>query len=165
MSAWFVNYGYGEVHPDLVVGAYPLDAGDVRMLQAIGVDRVLNLVQDTEYEPGDRLEVEEALSWAEIEEARVNLVDFGGLPVEQIEQAVATVAGWLGDGHRVYVHCRAGWQRSAAVAAGAIAVLEQIPISEALETVKARKPTADPLPHQRTDLESWWVGREPQSAD
>jgi hypothetical protein len=116
MSAWFVNYGYGEVHPDLVVGAYPLDAGDVRMLQAIGVDRVLNLVQDTEYEPGDRLEVEEALSWAEIEEARVNLVDFGGLPVEQIEQAVATVAGWLGDGHR-------------------------------------------------TDLESWWVGREPQSAD
>jgi protein-tyrosine phosphatase len=165
MSAWFVTYGYGEVHRDLVIGAYPLDAGDVRMLQVIGVDRVLNLVQDAEYEPGDRAEIEQALLGAGIEETRVSLIDFGGLPAEQIEQAVATVAGWLRAGHRVYVHCRAGWQRSAAVAAGAIAVLEQIPISDALAAVKARKPTADPLPHQRTDLESWWAQREPRSAD
>jgi protein-tyrosine phosphatase len=64
-------------------------------------------------------------------------------------------------GERVYVHCRAGWQRSASVAAGAVAIIDGIEIEAALDQIQRRKPTADPLPHQRRDLARWWDQRTP----
>jgi atypical dual specificity phosphatase len=159
MSTWFRSYGYGEVHPGLIVGAYPLDGRDVDMLGHMRVERVLNLVEDSEYGPGDRETVEAAYTSHGIEEMRMNLVDFGHLPPERLEEAVGTLVDWLGEGRRVYVHCRAGWQRSAAVASGAVAVVRGIPIEDALEAVRDQKPSADPLPHQRADLLAWWAAR------
>ena len=53
MSNWFEAYGFADVHDDLIVGAYPLDANDVRTIQRLGVRRILNLVEDREYGPGD----------------------------------------------------------------------------------------------------------------
>jgi predicted protein tyrosine phosphatase len=91
----------------------------------------------------------------------MKLTDFGGLPADDLEAAVQTVSSWLDDGARTYVHCRAGWQRSAAVAAGVVAVREQLDIDQALEYVQTRKPSADPLPHQREDLRRWWASRSP----
>lgn len=159
MSTWFHTYGYGEVHPGLIVGAYPLDRGDVESLELMGIERVLNLVEDSEYQPGDREEIEAAYAAHGIDETRMNLVDFGHLPAERLERAVSTLVEWLEDGRRVYVHCRAGWQRSAAVASGAVAVLCDIPIEQALHAVRTQKPSADPLPHQRADLRAWWESR------
>jgi atypical dual specificity phosphatase len=159
MSTWFRTYGYGEVHPGLIVGAYPLDRGDVNHLGLMHVERVLNLVEDSEYQPGDREAIEAAYEAHGIDETRLNLVDFGHLPADRIEQAVSTLVDWLQDGRRVYVHCRAGWQRSAAVASGTVAVMRGIPIGQALDSVREQKPTADPLPHQRADLHAWWEAR------
>jgi hypothetical protein len=164
MSTWFRTYGFAEVHPGLLVGAYPLDRGDVGELEALRVVRVLNLAQDPEYPPGRRATVEAAYAELGIEERRLDLVDFGALPPERIERGVATLVAWLRDGHTAYAHCRAGWQRSAALAAGAVAVLEQRPIDEALAIVHQRKPTADPLAHQVDDLLTWWSGRAEAAA-
>ena len=68
----------------------------------------------------------------------------------------------LQEGNKTYVHCRAGWQRSAAVAAGVVAIRNRIDIEEALALVKRMKPSADPLPHQRDDLRAWWDSRSPR---
>jgi predicted protein tyrosine phosphatase len=156
MSDWFRAYGFAEVHEGLLIGAYPLDGDDVAMLAMMSVGRVLNLVED---EPGVRPQIEMALADAGIEERRMRLTDFGRLPPDLLEQAVRAVASWLDEGVLSYVHCRAGWQRSAAVAAGAVAVHEGIGIEEALAYVQQRKPSADPLPHQRDDLIAWWAAR------
>lgn len=164
MSHWFESYGYGEVHPNLLVGAYPLDAQDVERLERLRVDRVLNLVENSEYRPGDRDAIEAAYARLGIRERRMTLVDFGRLPADRLEEAVGTVAEWLSEDLKVYVHCRAGWQRSASVAAGTVAVVREVPIEEALALVKAQKPSADPLPHQRADLHDWWAQRSPQPA-
>jgi protein-tyrosine phosphatase len=161
MSTWFNNYGYEQVYPDLLVGAYPLDRHDVAMLVTMRIECVLNLVEDAEYPPGARAEVQEAYARAGIEEQRMNLVDFGRLPADRIEQAVGVLVDWLEADRRVYVHCRAGWQRSAALSAGAVAVREGITITEALALVRSRKPTANPLDHQRDDLIAWWSDRRP----
>ncbi len=160
MSSWFQSYGFADILPNLVVGAYPLDERDVRILQHIGVTRVLNLVQDGEYRPSEREAVAQALSTSGIDEHRLNLVDFGHLPADALEEAVQTITAWLHEGARVYVHCRAGWQRSAAVAAGVVALREGLTIEDALAFVQRRKPSADPLPHQREDLARWWAGRQ-----
>jgi predicted protein tyrosine phosphatase len=159
VSLWFRSYGFADVHPDLVIGAYPLDEDDVGMIAHLGVDRILNLVEDSEYRPGERDAVAAALEDAGIEEHRLDMTDFGGLAPEVLEAAVEQVITWLNEGHRAYVHCRAGWQRSAAIAAGVVAIREGRGIEEALEVVQVRKPSADPLPHQREDLLAWWATR------
>jgi protein-tyrosine phosphatase len=163
VSDWFRAYGFADVRDQLLIGAYPLDAADVQMLGRLGITRVLNLVQDGEYEPGQRSDVESALAEAGIPESRLELVDYGHLPAETLEAAVDEVVSWLEAGERSYVHCRAGWQRSAAVAAGVIAVRDGVGIEEALDRVRARKPMANPLPEQRDDLLAWWYGRGSES--
>ncbi len=159
VSAWFEHFGFAEVGDDLVMGAYPQDADDVAELAAAGVTRVFNLVQDLEYDPGARDACAGALADAGIEERRVELVDYGSLTPEQIEAAVQQVLAWLGEGERVYVHCRAGWQRSATVVAAIVTLLEGVPPARALDILRARKPTANPLAHQRADLFAWWERR------
>lgn len=160
MSDWFSAYGFADIEDGLLVGAYPLDADDVSTLEFMRIERVLNLVEDHEYEPGKHETVAEALYAAGIEEYRLSFTDYGRLPAPQLEGAVTEVVDWLDEGHRVYLHCRAGWQRSAAVAAGVVALREGVGIEEALELVHRRKPTSEPLPQQRDDLLQWWAERE-----
>jgi protein-tyrosine phosphatase len=164
MSNWFRTYGFADVSDGLFVGAYPLDEADVARLAAIGVRRILNLAEDQEYRQGERPVVVEALEQAGIEEHRLSLLDFGGLPASALEAAAREVNRWLDEGTRTYVHCRAGWQRSAAVAAAVIAVRHGLDVDDALAQVQARKPSADPLPHQREDLQRWWQARQAQAA-
>lgn len=159
MSAWFGNYGFAEVFPDLLVGAYPLDADDVARLADGGVRRVLNLAQDAEYPAGSRAFVAEALARHALGERRVELTDFGRLPPARLDEAVETLLGWMRDDVRAYVHCRAGWQRSAAVATGAVAVYTGVEIETALAYVRRRKPSVEPLPHQLADLAAWFRWR------
>lgn len=159
MSRWFRSYGFADVLDNLLVGAYPLDSDDVSALERVGIRRVLNLTEDVEYRPGDRDAVKSALVTAGIEEYRLSLTDYGPLPPEMLEVAVQEVNGWLDQGARTYLHCRAGWQRAAAVAAGVVALRSGVDIDEALAFVQNRKPSADPLPHQREDLRRWWAAR------
>jgi atypical dual specificity phosphatase len=156
VSSWFRSYGFADVFDGLLIGCYPLDEDDVAMLNWAGVERVLNLVEDEEYGPGEREAVERALAETGIQEHRLPFTDFGGLPFEPLDRAVSIISGWLSEGRRIYVHCRAGWQRAPAVAAALVALRDGVDIDEAIEVVRVRKPSADPLPHQREDLWRWW---------
>jgi atypical dual specificity phosphatase len=167
MSRWFASYGFADIDDGLVVGAYPLDGRDVDVLRARSVAHVLNLAQDEEYRRGQHEAVAAAYATAGIEETRLDVVDYGHLPPALLEEAVGTVLRWLerADG-TTYLHCRAGWQRSAAVAAGVVAVRRGLDIDAALASVNQRKPTAEPLPHQVRDLRAWWEARDrPPAAD
>lgn len=165
MSNWFRTYGYANVHEGLLLGAYPLDGDDVEMLAWLGVQRVLNLVEDREYHASSRRIVAAALAAHGIEERRLQLTDYGRLPAPALEEAVTEVVRSLDEGLLTYLHCRAGWQRSAAVAAGAVAIRDGIDIDDAMAQVTALKPTADPLPHQREDMRTWWRSRGTSSPE
>ena len=159
MSEWFRRYGYAPVLPGLFMGAVLLDAHDVAEIAEHGVDRVLNLVQDVEYPEDARLEVEIALEAHGIVERRLDAVDFGGMGFGVLEPGVTQIDAWLTEGHTVYLHCRAGWQRSATVAAALIALREGVDLDEALARLTGRRATAQPLPHQVEDLRRWWTAR------
>jgi atypical dual specificity phosphatase len=159
VSDWFERFGWGEVADGFLLGAYPLDAEDVAELAEAGVDEILNLCEDAEYGEGERDAVSRELEAAGIEERRLPLVDYGNLPSERLEQAVTRALASLEAGRRVYLHCRAGWQRSAAVAGGVIALRDGISPQEALERLRERRPSAEPLPHQRADLLRWYAER------
>ena len=160
MSDWFQRFGFAKVGDDLLMGAYPQDADDVAALSEAGVTAVFNLVQDVEYElSGGREACAVALAEAGIREERVEVVDYGNLLPGHIERAATTALAWLQEGERVYVHCRAGMQRSAVVAAAVLALHEGLHPREALDLVRRRNPQADPLSHQRQDLLRWWDAR------
>lgn len=159
MSTWFRTYGFADVSDGLLIGSYPLDREDVAMLDWVGIRRVLNLVEDAEYRPGEREQLEQAYAELRIEERRLPFPDYGGLPPGLIDRAVQTLSGWLAEGENSYIHCRAGYQRSPAIAAALIASSDSVDIDEALAQVRERKPSADPLPHQREDLWQWWRSR------
>jgi protein-tyrosine phosphatase len=164
VSNWFRTYGFADITENLLIGAYPLDQEDVKMLAWTGVRRVLNLVEDQEYRSGEHERVAAALAEAGIEEHRLPLTDYGGLPAAALDAAVQEVIDSIQLGVRSYVHCRAGWQRSAAVAAAVIALQDGVEIDDALAYVQSRKPSADPLPRQREDLRRWWEGRDDRLA-
>jgi protein-tyrosine phosphatase len=160
VSDWFERFGFAEVADGFLVGAYPVDQDDVAELAAARVDEVHNLCEDSEYGEGERDAVSRELEAAGIEEHRLALEDYGNLPSQRLEQAVTRALQSLQAGRRVYLHCRAGWQRSAAVAAGVIALRDGIPIGSALDRLRERKPSADPLPHQLADLLDWHRHRD-----
>jgi atypical dual specificity phosphatase len=159
MSSWFRRFGFQQVLDGLVVGAYPTDAEDIDEIARAHIDVVYNLCEDAEYSRDEREAVVRALARRGIEERRLPLVDFGGLAPEALERAVGELGSELDAGRRVYLHCRAGWQRSAAVAAGLVAVRDGVDIEQALDLVRDRKPTAEPLEHQRDALHEWWRRR------
>lgn len=160
MSEWFQRFGYATVADGLVTGAYPLDADDVAALGAAGIDLAYNLCEDIEYAEGQREAVQEALARAGIAERRQQVEDYGNLSGAALDRAVGDVMTELDAGRKVYLHCRAGWQRSATVAVAVIALRENLSLPLALTALRQRKPTAEPLAHQRDDLLRWWQARE-----
>ena len=166
MSTWFERFGLGAVDdpPRLFTGAFPTDAHDVAVLSELDVHVVVNLCQDEEYPPGARDEVEAALRAAGIEEHRLRFVDFGGFVPAQLEDAVREVLRQLEGGRRVYLHCRAGQQRSTAVAAGVLSLRDGLDLDAALEQIRVRKPPARPLDHQLDDLRAWYATRAGRAA-
>jgi atypical dual specificity phosphatase len=162
MSEWFSHFGYAQVADGLLSGAYPLDADDVKRLAAESVEVAYNLCEDAEYAPVQRHAVYQALAEVGIKERRLPMPDHGRLSPESLDRAVDEVMLELEAGRRVYLHCRAGWQRSAAVAAAVIARREEIDLYRALLVFRDRKPASEPLPHQLADLAEWWQNRYPR---
>lgn len=163
MSEWFEEFGCATVIPELrpgegslTIGAYPTDEADAAVLIEYGITKIINLCQDCEYWGPQRSTIESVFARSGMEEFRIQIEDYSALDHQHFDQAVERVAQWLQSGEHVYLHCRAGWQRSASVAAAVIAQVEKIDIDQALAELKKRKPSAAPLEHQEAALRAWF---------
>lgn len=85
--------------------------------------------------------------------ARFPLLDGGGNPAWLLRTALLTLAELLRSSVPTFVFCSAGMSRSVVVAAAALAVVHQRPLSETLGMVAGNGP-ADVSPGLLADVES-----------
>jgi atypical dual specificity phosphatase len=109
LGRWLkVRNWWDVVDENIVLGAFPF-ASDVEKLASIGVKAVVNTCE--EYAGP----VEEYAKHG-IEQFRMPTVDFTHPSLPDVTNAVEFIKSQVGEGRRVYIHCKAGRARSATVA-------------------------------------------------
>ena len=109
---------FGSITPMLFVGSYPRSQIDVSRLHAAEITAVLNLQTDADIEAlsVDGAALSNHYGERDIVMARFPIRDFDPDDVEQrLGNAVIVLDRLLDSGHRVYVHCTAGINRSPTV--------------------------------------------------
>ena len=142
--------------PGILCGRNPLTAGDVHRLRAAGVRHVLDLREDKEWDTPTRYgrEAIAAMQWSGIERTSIEIVDEEALSPEQLDRAwelLSTAA----DGPALYVHCRAGKERTGSVLGAFVARREGIGFEKALGQLNDAGCKLAPLSHQAAAVRRW----------
>lgn len=154
-------FDWDAVAPGLWLGRNPLFAGDVWDLARLGVTHILDLREPAEWAAPGRYG---QAALAEVE--RLGLVrlhlpvrDLGAPAAADLDAAVAFLDAALALGRGVYVHCRAGRERSASVVCAFLAWQRGVSIDDAWHDLAARRPRVRRLPHQFAAVEGWLRAR------
>ncbi len=111
---------FSQILPELYVGSHPRSAVDLeRLAGSLGATAVLNLQTDRDLDDWgvDRTWLEEAYRHHNLVLRRVPIVDLDPEDLcARLSQAVDILDEMLRGGHRVYLHCTAGAERSPSTA-------------------------------------------------
>ena len=133
----------------------PVSERHIDALRAEGVTTVINLCEDREYWDGERAVVAGACERTGIAEHRLPVIDGATVPAAVLEEAVEVAGAGV-----VYVHCRGGRERSAAVAIALLAASDGASVEAAHARAVSIRPTFKPLPWQVDGVRSWLHERD-----
>ena len=129
--------------PNLVVGEYPTPDDAEWLRQQHGITSVLSLQDDADL-------ASKALTLAEMQSAYVaSAIRFHRIPVTdcdtemlltRLDEIIALLHELLSAGTPVYLHCNAGFNRAPTVAIAYLHARHGMPLSEARDYVKQRRP-------------------------
>lgn len=150
-------FNYDQVTERLFAGRNPLTAQDVHMLAELGITHVLDLRESHEWAaPKFGAEAIEEIKNTEIKRLNLVVKDLGAPTLSDmdaawdfIEQALANPSALI------YVHCRAGMERTAAILIGCYARQQGLNYETAFSELKARRPIFQPLPNQEHATREW----------
>jgi len=147
----------------LYAGRNPLSELDAVELRALGMTHLLDLREEVEWSgPGSfGREAVEALARHGIERRHVPVLDLGAPSPEALREAV----DWIDDvlsrfRPRLYVHCRAGVERTATVLVAWRARDQGLSLVAALDSLRRSGYPGRPLPSQLAAAERWLAGEE-----
>jgi atypical dual specificity phosphatase len=129
---------WDRIDEHVILGALPF-AGDAPKMKLEGVGAVVNLC--AEYRGP-----EAAYRLAGIEQLRLPTTDFSPPALADIERAVEFIREQAAQGRTVYVHCKAGRGRAAAVVLCYLMAAKGLRPAEAEALIRAQRP------HVRRDL-------------
>jgi protein-tyrosine phosphatase len=158
----FPTFEFDPITPRLLAGRNPLTAEDIERLRERGVTHVLDLREAREWAPPrwgrEALEEIERLG---IERLHVPVEDTRPPADEDFERAVGFLERALEvEGSVVYVHCRAGQERTGAVLAAYVGRRDGVGVGEAVAVLQRRRPVIRLLAEQREAVERWLERRE-----
>lgn len=146
-----------DVGMNVTAGRAPLFRRDVWRMRAGGVTHVLDLREDHEWNERGRRgasAVEEIRRLGMVRFA-VTVLDMGAPSLADLDAAVSFIEAARHLGGTVYVHCRAGQERTAGVLAAWYARARQCSVAEALERLREHRPIFHPNPGQVAAAHAW----------
>jgi predicted protein tyrosine phosphatase len=146
MWQWTLNWD--EIRTDLVVGSCPMTTADIdRVCAETGATALLSLQSD---ECRSAFAIDYGNHVAHGEQAGLAMVNVPMLDFNPSDQqrrlphAVHALTVLLTAGHRVYVHCTAGMNRSPLTVLGYLSFVEMVAPEEAIEFIRQARPGSDP---------------------
>jgi atypical dual specificity phosphatase len=147
-----VRHWWDEIDDAVLMGALPL-ACDVPTLQRAGVGAVVNTCE--EYAGPSA-----AYARAGIVQLRIPTVDFTSPTLESVERGVAFLQEQIGQGRRVYVHCKAGRARSGTVVLCWLIAARGMSPVEAQDLILRRRPHAYRHLARRAVVQQFWAQQQ-----
>lgn len=146
-----------EIAPGVFAGRAPIFRRDVWRLRALGITHILDLREDHEWDgPGRRgSSAIQEIDRLGLPRFSVAIRDMGTPSARHLDQAVAFIDAALHLGGKVYVHCRAGVQRTGAIAAAWYARQQGCTVDEAIELLRQRRPDLEPMVFQMKAARDW----------
>jgi predicted protein tyrosine phosphatase len=146
MWTWTLNWG--EVREDLVIGSCPTTVADIdRIQESTRATAILSVQTD---ECRSRFNIVHEQHQRYCERAGLMMVNAPMRDFDppnqrlQLPRAVAALTRLLAEGHRVYVHCTAGINRSPLTVLGYLSFVETLSAEEALALIRRGRPEAEP---------------------
>ncbi len=133
---------FSAIAKELLLGSYPQNELDVERLSAAGVNGVLSLQTEDDFEQWvvDWGAMQQLYQEAGIEVQRVPMIDFNKQDIElHLDKAVKALDVMIKNGQRVYVHCTAGKQRAPTVVTAYLAWCHDWPLDKAQHHVTRRR--------------------------
>lgn len=150
-------FSFDWLDSQMAAGRNPLTARDIQILQEADITHILDLRESHEWNPPHLgIEAMNALQEAEITRLHLPIIDTQ--PPHNTDFDAA--ARWLetvlsAPGNKVYIHCRAGMERTAAILCAVFARRHHVSFEESLETLKQKRPIFAPLPGQVRAAKEW----------
>lgn len=144
-----VRHWWDDIDAHVIMGALPFSC-DVPALRQAGVGAVVNTCE--EYIGPVR-----AYRRAGIEQLRIPTLDFHPPSLADLETSVAFMQEQIGQGRRVYVHCKAGRARSGTVVMCYLIGAQQMTPEAAQQLILSRRPHAHRHLAQRQVVQQFWL--------
>ncbi|MHB9146298.1 MAG: protein-tyrosine phosphatase family protein [Symbiobacteriia bacterium] len=154
------GFEYSRLQKGLWAGRNPLFEKDVEELARLGIRHIIDLREPAEWtDPWFGQEALDALEAHGIRRMHLPVVDMGAPDAETLTRAVETIQAALAAGEPLYIHCRAGMERTGAVLVAWRASTRGESYDKALGALRSNRPILNPLPRQREAVEAWLEAR------
>jgi atypical dual specificity phosphatase len=130
--------------------SYPRSEDAIVLLQKLGVQALLSLSEETVSA--------DLLRKYKLQREHLPVADFTAPTLEQVEQALAIIDGFLVHGLPVAVHCGAGLGRTGTILACYL-VSQGSPAKDATRLVRTRRPGSIETPEQEAVIEAYEQAR------
>ena len=154
-------FSFDWLDEQMAAGRNPLTNRDVQTLKEAGVTHVLDLRESHEWsEPHFGTEAVDSYKKAGIVRLHLPIIDTKEPTNADFNAATEWLEDVLLDSHnKVYVHCRAGMERTAAILCAAYAWRHQTSFESALATLQRKRSIFAPLPGQVRAANAWLAKR------
>lgn len=150
-------FQYDRVAPRLWAGRNPLTAIDIDNLQGAGVTHILDLREDHEWAPPRYgLQALHEIEQAGLTRLHLPITDMGAPRPADLQAAVEFIDRVLNESKTgLYIHCRAGMERTGAILIAWWARNYKTTYEVALATLREGRPILKPLPSQEAAVRRW----------
>lgn len=143
----FVVPNFGWMLEKRLAGvSYPRSEDAIVLLQKLGIQALLSLSEESLSE--------DLLRKYKIQWKHLPVPDFTAPTLEQVEQALTIIDGFLGHGLPVAVHCRAGLGRTGTILACYL-VAQGSSATDAIQKVRTKRPGSIETPEQEAVIKEY----------